>query len=164
MHSPPVVVTSALLQQRQTTSSKRNGFRILTSNRLLCSLAVLLFLPKIAALADAEQFNYFEAPKLEWMVQLGDEIRLEQGNAIVASPYDKNKLYITTHTGKLLVRSAMDGVSLLSYDPPPPTQDWRARCESAVTFGEADGIGQYAVYTVVYDPPPGASAGIQSRR
>jgi hypothetical protein len=168
----PPAVTSNLIRQRHTKSSKRNSSPILMSNRWLCLLAVLLFLPKIAALADAEQFNYFEAPKLEWMVQLGDEIRLEQGNAIVSSPYDKNKLYVTTHTGKLLIRSAVDGRSLWSFDPPPPTiiqvegerslqQEWTTRCESSVTFGELEGIGQFAVYAVLYDPPPGSMAGSQ---
>jgi hypothetical protein len=174
----PPVVTSALFQQRNAASSKRNSSRILMSNRWLCLLAMLLFLPRTAALADEEmgsieeQFNYFETPNLEWMVGLGDEIRLEQGNAIVSSPYDENKLYITTHTGKLLVRSAADGSSLWSFDPPPPTiiqvagerslqQEWTTRCESSVAFGALEGIGQFAVYAVLYDPPPGSMAGSQ---
>ena len=109
--------------------------------------------------------DYYDDPKLQWMVRLNDE-RLLQGNSIVQSPLNENVLYITTNSGKLLALSAIDGKIITAIHPEAKTNDesgekqtYEIFCYSGVAFGESSAGDQFLVYAIVDKPPADAMGG-----
>lgn len=111
-------------------------------------------------------FVYYDNPQLRWKIRLEAPATLDQGNAIVPSPYDDNLLYVTTSSGKLFVLSALDGKTLWTYSPPVKSMHtgdevWTTTCGSSVVFGNVDSVGKFLVYAVVDYPPGGTVYGPQ---
>jgi hypothetical protein len=115
--------------------------------------------------AVEQVLEYYEEPQLEWTSRLEDgklqPAKLARGNAIMASPFDDDLLYITTQTGQLAVVSATNGTTLATIYPTVRTSPtgtgtigrWKSTCRSGVTFGEVDVIGKFAIYAIVDEPP-----------
>ena len=111
-------------------------------------------------------FVYYDNPQLHWKIRLEAPATLDQGNAIVPSPYDDNLLYVTTSSGNLFVLSAVDGKTLWTYSPPEKSlhngdEVWTTTCGSSVVFGNVDSVGKFLVYAVVDYPPGGTVYGPQ---
>jgi hypothetical protein len=93
------------------------------------------------------------------MIRLEDE-ELLQGNGVVQSPLDDNILYITTHSGTLLVLSTADGSTLATITPDARThseegitQTYDMYCNSGIAFGELSTGKHFLVYSIVDQPP-----------
>jgi hypothetical protein len=121
---------------------------------------------------------YSEEPQLEWMSLLQDgkleTAKLGRGNAIMASPFDDDLLYVTTKTGQLAVLSATNGTTLSTIYPTVRTTSptdtgtpgglWKTTCQSGVAFGEVDAIGKFALYAIVDEPPEETDTGFGPER
>jgi outer membrane protein assembly factor BamB len=102
--------------------------------------------------------NYYSQPELEWMVRLDED--MNQGNAVVQSPFDEGILYVVTHSGSLIVLSAKDGETLATVNPTPRSltsngqvTNWALYCNSGISFAETSSGDNFLVYSIVDDPP-----------
>lgn len=83
---------------------------------------------------------------------------MSRGNGIAVSP-DQALLYITRDNGRLDILVASDGSHRWSYTPERVGPNFfPVACSSSVYFGDLAGIGTFAVYNIIDQPPPGFPA------
>jgi outer membrane protein assembly factor BamB len=139
---------------------------------------VLMILPRTSSQSPKQQprrtqqgysIDYHRNPQFHWMIRLEDDESLLHGNAIVQSPYDDNVVYVTTHSGKLVVLSAQDGSTIATVTPKPrsltedgKTDTWSANCSSGVTFGELKNGDKFVAYSINDVPPEGSLYGLKT--
>ena len=108
--------------------------------------------------AADQSLYYYDSPQLEWETTIDGT--MEDGNAIVPSPFDEEILYVTTRHGALKILSASNGTVIDSISPPllaskdvsGKTVTWGMHCKCAVAFGETQ-TGKFLVFAVVDEPP-----------
>jgi hypothetical protein len=105
-------------------------------------------------------FANTDIPERIWFKQLGSAT--QKGNAVTFSP-DGVLIYITTADGSLRVLYASTGEERWTYTPEIGSNGWPVRCRSGVRFGKIDGIGEFAVYSIIDEAPDGGDSESESR-
>ena len=148
------------------SKSRRKGRRFRKRFSFLSSVTLLCLLQNASSTAgrdtfnhrDLEEITYLTEPQLSWMSSLNKDV--VQGNAVVQSPFNDDILYVTTHSGSLMVINSRNGKTLKTVVPTARTESngdgelvmWSMYSNSGISFGTTADGQDYLVYSIVDEP------------
>ena len=103
-------------------------------------------------------FQYHDTAREKWATALPRGTGLYTGNVLkgnnVALSPDGLLLYVTRDNGRLDVLNPSDGTLRWSYEPSAVAPNYYpVHCTSGVYFGSHRTMGDFAVYTIIDEPP-----------